>query len=63
MDAPAEGHDRYPLLYANMVVRDDDGEVLELGCGAGRLLRYYQAKGTNIVRVDNWRCHSEATGL
>jgi SAM-dependent methyltransferase len=53
VDAPAEGHDRYPLLYANMVVRDGDGEVLELGCGAGRLLRYYQAKGTNIVGVDN----------
>jgi SAM-dependent methyltransferase len=53
VDAPAEGHDRYPLLYANMVVREQDGEVLELGCGAGRLLRYYHAKGTSIVGVDN----------
>jgi SAM-dependent methyltransferase len=53
VDAPAEGLDRYPLLYANMVVRDRDGEVLELGCGAGRLLRYYHAKGTRIVGVDN----------
>jgi len=53
VDAPAEGHDCYPLLYANMVVRDRDGEVLELGCGAGRLLRYYHAKGTRIVGVDN----------
>ncbi len=53
VDAPAEGHDRYPLLYANMVVRDGDGEVLELGCGPGRLLRYYHAKGTRIVGVDN----------
>ncbi len=53
VDAPAEGHDSYPLLYANMVVRDLDGEVLELGCGAGRLLRYYHAKGTRIVGVDN----------
>ncbi len=53
VDAPAEGLDRYPLLYANMVVRDRDGEVLELGCGAGRLLRYYHAKGARIVGVDN----------
>ena len=53
VDAPAEGHDSYPLLYANLVVRDRDGEVLELGCGAGRLLRYYHAKGTKIVGVDN----------
>ncbi len=53
VDAPAEGHNRYPLLYANMVVPGCDGEVLELGCGPGRLLRYYHAKGTRIVGVDN----------
>jgi SAM-dependent methyltransferase len=53
VDEPAEGHDSYPLLYANIVVRDRDGEVLELGCGAGRLLRYYHARGTKIVGVDN----------
>lgn len=53
VDAPAEGHDCYPLLYANSVVGDDAGEVLELGCGPGRLLRHYHAKGTKIVGVDN----------
>lgn len=53
VDAPAEGHDLYPLLYANRVVRD--GEVLELGCGPGRLLRYYHAKGVRIVGVDSVR--------
>jgi SAM-dependent methyltransferase len=53
VDAPAEGHDRYPLLYANMVVRDRNGEVLELGCGPGRLVRYYHAEGVKIVGVDN----------
>ncbi|HEX3685573.1 MAG TPA: class I SAM-dependent methyltransferase [Bryobacteraceae bacterium] len=53
VDAPAEGHDRYPLRYANLVVRDRDGEILELGCGPGRLLRYYHAKGARIVGVDN----------
>lgn len=53
VDAPAEGHDSYPLLYADMVVRDCDGEVLELGCGPGRLVRYYHANGIKIVGVDN----------
>ena len=55
VDAPAEGVDRYPLQYANLVVseHDHEGEVLELGCGPGRLLRYYHAKGTRIVGVDN----------
>jgi SAM-dependent methyltransferase len=53
VDEPAEGHDRYPLLYADMVVDDRDEEVLELGCGAGRLVRYYHAKGIKIVGVDN----------
>lgn len=53
VDAPAEGHDSYPLLYANTVVRKRDGEVLELGCGPGRLLRYYHARGVRIVGVDN----------
>lgn len=53
VDAPAEGYDCYPLLYANMVVGETDGEVLELGCGPGRLVRYYHAKGVKIIGVDN----------
>ncbi|WP_315763771.1 MULTISPECIES: class I SAM-dependent methyltransferase [unclassified Bradyrhizobium] len=54
VDAPAEGHDRYPLLYANMVIDDSTrGEILELGCGAGRLLRHYHENGLPIVGVEN----------
>jgi SAM-dependent methyltransferase len=53
VDAPAQGHDRYPLLYADMVVGNPPGEVLELGCGAGRLVRHYHQKGLQIIGVDN----------
>ena len=53
VDAPAQGHDRYPLLHAEMVVGRPLGEILELGCGAGRLVRHYHGKGVKIVGVDN----------
>lgn len=53
VDEPAQGHDRYPLLYADMVVGSPQGEVLELGCGAGRLVRHYHQKMVMIVGVDN----------
>jgi SAM-dependent methyltransferase len=52
-DAPAEGEDRYPLLYSNMVITRPDGAVLELGCGPGRLVRYYHARGVEIIGVDS----------
>lgn len=52
-DSPAKCHDRYPLLYANKVVGPHCGTVLELGCGPGRLLRYYSMQGINIIGVDN----------
>jgi len=53
VDEPAEGHDRYPLLYSDRVVGRMRGDVLELGCGAGRLLRYYHQNSWNIVGADN----------
>lgn len=53
VDEAAQGHDRYPLLYANMVVGKPPGEVLELGCGAGRLVRYFHQQGVAIVGVDS----------
>ena len=33
---------KYPLKYAIQTIRDDNsGRILEAGCGAGRILRYY----------------------
>jgi len=42
----------YPLKYAEMTVRDKAGKILEAGCGAGRLLRYYHERGYDIVGMD-----------
>jgi SAM-dependent methyltransferase len=53
VDAPAQGHDRYPLFHADLVVGEGSGPILELGCGAGRLVRHYHERGLNIIGVDN----------
>lgn len=42
----------YPLKYAQMAVRDKAGKILEAGCGAGRILRYYHDRGYDIIGID-----------
>ncbi|MBI2026257.1 MAG: class I SAM-dependent methyltransferase [Deltaproteobacteria bacterium] len=42
----------YPLKYANLAIKAGNGRILELGCGPGRLLKYYQKKGFDIIGVD-----------
>lgn len=51
-DLPMENRDSYPLKYAELTVSSKDGTILEAGCGAGRLLRYYKDRGYNIVGID-----------
>ncbi len=51
-DAPMENSDVYPLKYAAMTVKDKVGKILEAGCGAGRVLRYYHDRGYDIVGID-----------
>lgn len=51
-DAPMENLSVYPLKYAQMTVRDKAGKILEAGCGAGRILRYYHDRGYDIVGID-----------
>jgi len=44
---------KYPLKYALQTIKDDqDGTILEAGCGAGRLLRYFHERSFNIVGID-----------
>jgi len=51
-DAPMGNLSAYPLKYAQMTVKDKSGKILEAGCGAGRILRYYHDRGYDIVGID-----------
>jgi len=51
-DKPMENEDVYPLKYSNIMIKDHGGKVLEAGCGAGRILRYYHDNGTDITGID-----------
>lgn len=51
-DSPMENLNAYPLKYAEMTVKDKQGKILEAGCGAGRILRYYHDRGYDIVGMD-----------
>ena len=51
-DRPMENPDVYPLKYAQLTVQSKDGKILEAGCGAGRVLRYYADRGYDITGMD-----------
>lgn len=51
-DHPMENTDAYPLKYALETVRDKQGKILEAGCGAGRILRYFHERGYDILGMD-----------
>lgn len=51
-DSPMENPDVYPLKYAQMTVTDKTGKILEAGCGAGRILRYYHNCQHDITGID-----------
>ena len=52
VDVPMENLDVYPLKYAEMTVKQKTGKILEAGCGAGRILRYYNDRDYDIVGID-----------
>ena len=46
-------NEKYPLKYSKMLIQDKkDKMILEAGCGAGRILRYYHNNGYNIIGID-----------
>jgi SAM-dependent methyltransferase len=44
--------DVYPLKYAELVAKLGRGRILEAGCGAGRILRFFHEGGWDIVGMD-----------
>ena len=42
----------YPLKYSRLIIKDKDSKILEAGCGAGRILRYYHDRNYNIYGID-----------
>ena len=42
----------YPLKYAELTIQSKEGKILEAGCGAGRILRYYKDRGYDITGFD-----------
>ena len=51
-DKPMDNNQVYPLKYAEKTVKDQQGKILEAGCGAGRILRYYHNQEMDIVGID-----------
>lgn len=53
LDEAMENNEVYPLKFANEIIKNDRAsKILEAGCGAGRLLRYYHSLGIDIVGID-----------
>ncbi|MBF0215765.1 MAG: methyltransferase domain-containing protein [Candidatus Omnitrophica bacterium] len=52
VDQPMDNPDVYPLKYAKMTVGSPGQRILEAGCGAGRVLRYFADKGYDITGID-----------
>lgn len=51
-DLPMENTHVYPLKYAELTIQQKNGFILEAGCGAGRILRYYKDRGYRITGID-----------
>lgn len=46
-----DNEDIYPVKYANMVVRPGC-DIVEVGCGLGRLMKHYAAAGIRVVGIE-----------
>lgn len=42
----------YPLKYSQAIIKNKNAKILEAGCGAGRILRFYHNKGYRVVGID-----------
>ncbi len=52
IDEPINNEKIYPIKFSNMIIKDHNQKILEAGCGAGRILRYYHNKNFNIIGIE-----------
>lgn len=52
IDVPMRNTGIYPLKYALLATGKNSGPILEAGCGAGRVLRYFHERGDTIYGCD-----------
>lgn len=52
VDEPMKNKEKYPLKYSIFSIKDKNKLILEAGCGAGRILRYYHNNGYKIIGID-----------
>ena len=51
-DTVMQNESIYPLKYALKMISKNDGRILEAGCGAGRILKYFHNKQHDIIGID-----------
>ena len=51
-DKPMVNVDKYPLRYSEILIQEKNKLILEAGCGAGRILRYYHDNWYKIIGID-----------
>jgi SAM-dependent methyltransferase len=58
VDDPMINKNEYPLKYAIKTInyQDKEQKILEAGCGAGRILKYFYYKKYNITGIDFIEC-------
>jgi ubiquinone/menaquinone biosynthesis C-methylase UbiE len=52
VDNPMQNTNVYPLKYSEKIIKNRRGKILEAGCGAGRIQRFYHNQGLDIVGID-----------
>ena len=51
-DEPMKNENKYPLKFSKMIIKSKKKLILEAGCGAGRILRYYHNNNYKIIGID-----------
>lgn len=52
IDEPINNEKIYPIKFSNMIINNHNQKILEAGCGAGRILRYYHNKNFKIIGIE-----------